>query len=177
MFKCLKIIVCCDKHNGIGKENTLPWNIPSEMKQFKDKTIGNGFNCVIMGKNTFLSIPKNHRPLYKRHSVVVTQDETLKEEYGHNPNITFLSCPNDVITFLQMTVYDDYWLIGGKMMYEYFLQHYLKYLSEIHLSILPQDYDCDTFLNLDKYITSFEFVNETKHKLFDCKRFKNKECL
>ena len=171
------MIVCCDEKNGIGKENTLPWNIPSEMNLFKEKTIGNGFNCVIMGKNTFLSIPKLYRPFKQRHSVVITHDESLKKEYGDNPNISFISSPKDVFSFLQLTVYDNYWLIGGKMLYEYFLQHHLKQISEIHLSLISHDFQCDTFLSWSEYIKTFEKIKETNHKLFTHKVFKNKDYL
>ena len=160
------MIVCCDKKNGIGKENTLPWNIPSEMKLFKEKTIGNGSNCVVMGKNTFLSIPEKHRPLKQRHNVIITQDEDLRHQYGEDPNVTFIQSPDDIIIFTTMTVYDEYWLIGGKMLYDYFLQHYLKYISELHISFLHQDYECDTFLSLEHYDTSFHVLEKTNHKLF-----------
>ena len=40
MNKTLNIIACCDRKMGIGVDNKLPWNIPSEMRIFKDKTIG-----------------------------------------------------------------------------------------------------------------------------------------
>ena len=66
MFKSLKIIVCCDAKEGIGFEDKLPWNIAEEMRLFRDKTIGNKNNCVIMGRATFESIPEKYRPLKER---------------------------------------------------------------------------------------------------------------
>ena len=59
MLNNIKLIVCCDSNYGIGYENTLPWNVPEDMKIFREKTIGNKSNCVIMGKKTYQSIPKN----------------------------------------------------------------------------------------------------------------------
>ena len=169
------MIVCCDEKNGIGKENTLPWNIPSEMKLFKEKTIGNGSNCVVMGKNTFLSIPKKYRPLKQRHNVIITQDDGLREQYREDPNVTFIQSPDDIIIFSKLTVYDEYWLIGGKMLYDYFLQHYLKYISELHISILPHDYGCDTFLSFKQYRRSFLVLKETNYKLFKHQVWKNQD--
>uniref|UniRef100_A0AB39J8R0 dihydrofolate reductase n=1 Tax=Florenciella sp. virus SA2 TaxID=3240092 RepID=A0AB39J8R0_9VIRU len=80
MFKSINIIVCCDNKNGIGIDNNLPWNIKSEMKIFRQKTIGNGNNCVIMGKNTYNSIPSKYRPLKDRINYVVST--TMEEEKG-----------------------------------------------------------------------------------------------
>ena len=54
------------------------------MKLFKDKTIGNKNNCVIMGKNTFMSIPEKYRPLSQRHNVILTRDYSLQETYEND---------------------------------------------------------------------------------------------
>ena len=59
MLSRFNIIVAIDEENGIGKNNTIPWNNPTDMKNFRLLTIGNGNNAVIMGKNTYLSFGKN----------------------------------------------------------------------------------------------------------------------
>ena len=58
----VKLIVCCDKNYGIGYNNKLPWYIPEDMKIFRDKTIGNKNNCVIMGRKSANSIPSKYFP-------------------------------------------------------------------------------------------------------------------
>ena len=90
MKKPLNIIVCCDNKMGIGKNNKLPWNISSEMKLFKEKTIGGGNNCVIMGRNTHLSIPKKYRPLSRRHNCIVSTSYHLSREESTLPNCTII---------------------------------------------------------------------------------------
>ena len=50
------IIVAFDIKRGIGIDNTLPWHIPDDLKQFQKLTRGNGKNAVIMGKNTWNSL-------------------------------------------------------------------------------------------------------------------------
>ena len=55
----MNIIVACDSNYGIGINNNLPsWNLKDDLKKFKELTIGNGRNVVIMGKNTYLSFKK-----------------------------------------------------------------------------------------------------------------------
>jgi dihydrofolate reductase len=51
------IIVAFDINRGIGINNRLPWHIPDDLKQFQKLTRGNGKNAVIMGKNTWNSLP------------------------------------------------------------------------------------------------------------------------
>ena len=42
------LIFAHDDKYGIGKSNSLPWPFnKDDMRQFKEKTIGNGNNCVI----------------------------------------------------------------------------------------------------------------------------------
>ena len=50
----MKCILSADKNWGIGKGNALLVSIPSDMKQFREKTSG---NVVIMGRKTLESFP------------------------------------------------------------------------------------------------------------------------
>ena len=47
-------IVALDNKNGIGYDNKLPWKLKGDLKRFKEITVGNRNNCIIMGKNTFI---------------------------------------------------------------------------------------------------------------------------
>ena len=171
------MIVCCDNTYGIGKNNALPWMVPSEMNNFKEKTIGSGENCVIMGKNTFMSIPEKYRPLKNRHNLVLTRDKSIEDTYE---NTTVITCPDDILSFYQSTNYSNYWIIGGKMLYEHALTHFHKEIKEVHLSILPQKYECDTFLDCRGLFSNRFFLKEeTNYNEFMLKVFKNRntDCL
>lgn len=174
------MIVCCDNCYGIGKNNTLPWNIPSEMKHFKDKTIGSKNNCVIMGKNTFLSIPSKYAPLIHRHNVVITRDKTIRDKYKNDSRITILSSPDEIMSFYRNTSYNDYWIIGGKMLYEHTINSFACEIKEIHISFLKQTYDCDVFLNIEEELyRDYSLKEETKYQDFDVKVFimrQNMDC-
>ena len=75
------IIVAYCNNNGIGKNNTLPWNIPSDLKKFKNLTIGKGNNCIIMGKKTWLSL--NEKPLPGRDNLILSS--SIDKILNNNP--------------------------------------------------------------------------------------------
>jgi len=66
-MKEVGIIFASTTCGGIGYQNTLPWDIPEELKHFRKitTTVNNNAkrNCIIMGKNTWHSIP--NKPLKK----------------------------------------------------------------------------------------------------------------
>jgi len=72
----LNLMVAACEGGGIGKNGTLPWKIPSEMKYFTKMTKSTRDegkrNAVIMGRLTFESIPEKFRPLKGRLNVVLT---------------------------------------------------------------------------------------------------------
>ena len=52
----ISIIVAVADDNVIGKDNKLLWHLSDDLKRFKRITSG---HKIIMGKNTFLSLPKS----------------------------------------------------------------------------------------------------------------------
>ena len=46
----ISIIAAIGKNNELGKNNGLIWNIPKDLKFFREKTYG---NTIVMGRNTF----------------------------------------------------------------------------------------------------------------------------
>ena len=67
---------------GIGKKNTLPWKLPSDLKMFKKiTTSGSSKNSVIMGRKTFESI--GSRPLPNRLNIVISKGPSIPE----SPNV------------------------------------------------------------------------------------------
>ena len=70
----ISLIAAIGKNNEIGKKNELLWNLPADMKHFKETTSG---HTVIMGQKTFESIG---RPLPKRRNIILTLDKNFKPE-------------------------------------------------------------------------------------------------
>ncbi|MGD6777487.1 dihydrofolate reductase [Sutcliffiella horikoshii] len=65
----ISIIVATDRNNLIGKDNDLPWRIPTDLAYFKKVTMG---STIVMGRKTYESIGK---PLpYRRNIILSRQD-------------------------------------------------------------------------------------------------------
>jgi dihydrofolate reductase len=73
----LTIIVAATKSNGIGQNAALPWRLSREMKYFAQATTTapeGQVNAVVMGRNTWESIPKKYRPLPRRVNIVTSRN-------------------------------------------------------------------------------------------------------
>ena len=81
------IIVAIDEQYGIGKDGNLAWSLPPDMAYFKCKTLSTQDpekqNAVIMGHNTWKSIPNKFRPLTNRHNVILSLNnyDSLKHKH------------------------------------------------------------------------------------------------
>jgi dihydrofolate reductase len=51
----ITLIVAVADNGVIGRDNTLPWHLPDDLKRFKSLTLG---KPVVMGRKTFESIGK-----------------------------------------------------------------------------------------------------------------------
>jgi dihydrofolate reductase len=65
----ISIIVAIAKNRAIGKDNRLLWHLSDDLKRFKKLTTG---HTLIMGRNTFLSLPNGALP-NRRHIVITDQ--------------------------------------------------------------------------------------------------------
>ena len=85
------LIVCCDKNYGIGKDNRLPWNYSKDMEFFKRKTLenidNNKVNVVIMGNNTYKSIPNYYKPLKNRFNIILSN--TIINDNNEKNSVSF----------------------------------------------------------------------------------------
>ena len=74
----LTLIVAATRSNGIGQGGQLPWRLAKEMAYFKRVTTSapeGSMNAVVMGRNTWESIPQKFRPLNKRLNIVVSSNK------------------------------------------------------------------------------------------------------
>ena len=144
----MKIIVACDKKNGIGKNNKLPWNIPEELEYFKKITTHTqqimSKNIVIMGRNTWESIPNKYKPLSDRINIIITS----KDNYIENtPNVfTFKSLDLALVNIQTKIPYgnkDNIYIIGGNRLYTEAINNNI--CEKIYVTEIYNEYDCDTF--------------------------------
>ena len=78
----LSLVVAMDINRVIGINGDLPWHLPTDLKYFRDITMG---KPIIMGRKTHESIG---RPLPGRKNIVVTR----------NPDFSAVGC--EVVTTL-----------------------------------------------------------------------------
>lgn len=101
----ISIIAAVAKNRAIGFENKLIYWLPNDLKRFKALTTG---HTIIMGRNTYLSLPKGALP--NRRNVVLST--TVKELPGCEvfPTLeaALKSCKGD----------EDVYIIGGARVYE-----------------------------------------------------------
>ena len=64
----INIIAAVAQNNAIGNENKLIYWLPNDLKRFKALTTG---HTIIMGRNTFDSLPKGALP--NRRNVVLSR--------------------------------------------------------------------------------------------------------
>lgn len=69
----ISIIAAVDRNMGIGYDNKLLFWLPNDLKRFKALTTG---NTIIMGRNTFYSLPKGALP-NRRNIVLSTQSDFI----------------------------------------------------------------------------------------------------
>ena len=144
----INIIVAFSKNMGIGLNNSLPWNIPSDLKKFRDITIGHGNNAVIMGKNTWNSLPLSY--LKKRDNLILSSTLNIDKSFVDvktNKSYTVKSFCNidNIIQYCINKNYDNIWIIGGNKVYNDFLNYYNDIVDEIYITYIDSEFKCDTF--------------------------------
>lgn len=135
----IKIIVIHDQNRGIGYKNTLPWHISEDLKLFSKLTKGNGNNAIIMGKNTWNSLP-NKKPLPMRDNLILSAKEDINIKHDSYIAKSFTGM-DELLYFCKEKLYDNMWIIGGEQIYNLFI----NLASECHSTILNETYDTDTY--------------------------------
>ena len=101
----LALIAAIAKNNAIGLENKLIYWLPNDLKRFKELTTG---HTIIMGSNTFRSLPKGALP--NRRNIVLSRKETSVPgaETFRSLEEALANCINEEVVYI----------IGGEMLYK-----------------------------------------------------------
>lgn len=131
------IIVAMTKDRVIGKDNTIPWYIKEDLKNFKEVTIG---HPVIMGRKTWDSIPEKYRPLSGRFNIVISRSASEKENIeGELRWVKSYEEALEVVDELHSYPVDTY-VIGGSTVYK----RALPQADKLYISWVKKDYTGDT---------------------------------
>lgn len=122
----IRVIAAMAENNAIGKDNKLLWNIPGDLKNFKQLTTG---HTVVMGRKTYESIG---RALPGRRNIVITrtpdyrgEDIEIASSFDKAMEMCFWSC----------------FIIGGAEIYK----HALPLAEKLYLTIVDGEFNADTY--------------------------------
>lgn len=163
MNKNLSIIVASSLDYGIGYENKLCWNIPDELKNFRNITLScyrnNTMNCIIMGKNTWYSLPK--APLKDRINIIISSNnyEKIKKEIDGLEHVYVFKTIEDALNYIDNdNIIENCFIIGGAQLYNICLEKYIKHIKYIYWSIIyDKKYVCDKFIASNIIYNNFSF--------------------
>jgi dihydrofolate reductase len=120
-------LVWAQSANGvIGRDGTLPWHLPEDLKLFRSLTTG---TTVLMGRRTWESLPPRFRPLPGRRNLVLSRTPQEGVE-------TFPDLPQALAA-----VAGDVWVIGGAAVY----RAALPLADRIVVTEIQESFDGDTF--------------------------------
>jgi len=138
----ISIIVAIAENYAIGKDNKLLWHISEDLKRFKKLTTG---HTLIMGRNTFLSLPSGALP-NRRHIVITDREDEQFEgcEMAFSIDQAIMMAGDQ----------DECFVIGGGMVYAQFLPLAGRlYLTQVH-----QSFEADTFFPVIDF-SEWEAIN------------------
>lgn len=138
-------VLAMDKNRLIGNNNSLPWHIPEDLKHFRTLTEG---HTVVMGKNTYYSLPEAYRPLPRRRNIVLSRHPfEAVESY---------TSPERLIESLQKESVEQIFIIGGVQVYTTFFQKNL--IDTVELTLLDGEYTGDLYI--PEFRDSFRVIRE-----------------
>jgi dihydrofolate reductase len=121
----ISLIAAASTNNVIGKEGKLLWNLPNDMKFFKNSTWG---MPVIMGRKTLDALAG--QPLPGRFNFVITRN---KDWDPHNPKVQVAPGLEQAISLAEGTDCKESFVIGGGEIYAEAMPLADKiYLTRVH---------------------------------------------
>ena len=133
----MKAILHTDREWGIGKANGLMFDIPADMKFFRETTTG---NVVVMGSNTLKSFPGG-KPLRNRVNIVLWPGGEERDD------CKIVQSLDELFSEIKKYPQDSVYVIGGAMMYKTLL----PYCEEVLVTKVEAVGGADAFFeNLDK---------------------------
>ena len=146
-------ILNCDINYGIGKKNELLFNLPLDMKFFRETTKG---HAVCMGENTLLSFPGS-KPLKNRINIVLAQDPT----HNYEGVINVHTFDEFLKAIKEQEKNDIVFVIGGASIY----RQTLPYVDQVYLTKVNADGGAEVFfVNLDEE-KDFSLIKESEPEL------------
>ena len=158
----ISMIAAVGKNNELGKNNGLIWDLKEDLKFFKETTMG---HPVVMGRNTFLSLPK---VLPGRKNIVISHVDLINDK---------IEVYKSIKEFLEnyKNFNEELFIIGGASIYRQFIDLASKlYLTEIDAT----DKDADVYFpefNKDNYERVLLSQNDNSNPKYKHVLYKKKD--
>lgn len=128
----ISLVVAASENNAIGKNNTLLWHLPNDLKFFKNITWA---MPVAMGRKSFESI--GSKPLNGRLNIVITRQKDFEA-----PGAVVVSSLKDAVFIAGEHDYNELMVLGGGEIYKDAITSADKiYITRVHAVFE----DADTF--------------------------------
>jgi dihydrofolate reductase len=124
----VSMIAALARNGVIGRDNGLPWRLPSDLKRFKSITMG---KPIVMGRRTHESIG---RPLPGRHNIVVTRNPGYLSE-----GCTVVHSVDEALETAAGS--EEVVIIGGAELYGQLLPR----ADRLYLTFIDQEFSGDTY--------------------------------
>lgn len=143
----MKLIAAVSENWGIGRNNGLLFNIPRDMKFFRETTMG---KTVILGRKNLESFPGG-RPLPKRTNIIMTKRNNFSCEGAEIVHSVEELLAHPMID-------DDAFVIGGGEIY----RALIPYCDTCYITKVAENAEADTFMvNLDE-MAEWELCEESE---------------
>ena len=149
----ISIIAAIGKNNELGKNNSLIWRIPFDMKFFKETTTN---HKVVMGRKTFESIPSG----LPGREIIVVSTKTVDRNVLVEPTI------NRIVDKYKNSA-EEIFICGGASIYKEFF----PYAKRLYLTEIDEiDKEADTFFpKFDKKVWKKKVLYKDRYKDIDYK--------
>lgn len=155
----INIIVATTKSGGIGLNNNLLFDCPTDLRHFKNKTEN---NWCVMGSKTFNSLPKPFAN--NRTNVVVSRNEDfyVDPHLKHKFDIIVVNSLEKVINHYNSGVQDrDLFICGGGEIY----RQSLPYADKVYLTKFHHEKDYDVSFPLEYVNEHFELIHKEEFEV------------
>ena len=129
----MNFIVAVSKNYAIGKNNDLLFDLPSDLKYFKEKTIN---KIVVMGDKTFYSLPV--RPLPKRTTIVLSNNPEFNEK-----GVIIVRSLEELFKEIKKYPKEDVFVCGGATVYNLLMD----YCEKAYITKIDKMVDGDAYIN------------------------------
>ncbi|MBS1641382.1 MAG: dihydrofolate reductase [Bacteroidetes bacterium] len=143
----ISLIAAVSANNVIGKNNKLLWNLPNDLKFFKNKTWA---MPVVMGRKTFEAL--NNKALPGRLNIVITRNKNFTAN-----NAVVVNSFADAKFVVQSNNYNELFVIGGGELYKQTINDAdVLYITRVHTTLEGDTY----FPEIDTKKWQLEFNEE-----------------